>query len=96
MYFITAICNDSRSDYFRDTRCFGYYNTALEATTAVIENRGDLHECLYDYVVVEKIGEGIHAIPDTEFWFRWNEDMEAFNICEKPEWSNNIVNWAIG
>lgn len=96
MYFITAICNDSRSDYFRDRRCFGYYALALDAIKAVTENRGDMHECLYDYLVIERVPQGIHAMPESEIWFRWNDEQNTFVVTEKPDWSQGYINWSIG
>jgi len=98
MYFITAICNDSRSDYFRNTRCFGYYKLALDSIKAVTENRGDMNECLYDYIVIEKIDEGIHTSPSNEIWFKWDEfDKDSrWIVTDKPAWSQGYINWSIG
>lgn len=94
MYFITAICKDRDNE--NSIRCFGYFNLALDAINAVLQNRGDIQECLYNHVVIEKIGEGIHTDPDSELWFEWDYDELKWLPINKPEWSNNIVNWSIG
>lgn len=94
MYFITAICNDNRSDYFRSARCFGYYKLALDAVQAVLENRGDMEESLYTHIVIERVGEGIHPIPDSEIWYMWQD--EKWQQIPKPEWSKGTINWCIG
>ena len=59
-----------------------------------MENRGDMHECLYDYIVIEKVGEGIHPIPNQEIWFAWKD--EGWQQTDKPEWSKGYIGWSIG
>ena len=44
-----CIKTDARS------RTFGYYRGWQAALTAVRENRYDMHECLYNYLVMERI-----------------------------------------
>ena len=102
---VTSLFGDKGWNGVSDSRCFGYYLTKKDAIEAVVENRGDLHECLYNYIVIELLPQGIHPIPEEELWFKWiidysndtNESIDGFWIeTNKPEWSNHIVNWAFG
>ncbi|KLU61109.1 hypothetical protein CEB3_c26790 [Peptococcaceae bacterium CEB3] len=68
MYFITGL---TTLDPSHKSRCLGYYRDKQEALSAVNENRGGFDQGIYNYLVIEKIGEGIHAIVEEETWFRW-------------------------
>jgi hypothetical protein len=96
MYFITAIYRETTLGEYRESRCFGYYELALDAIRAVVGNRGDIQESLYNYAVIEKLGEGIHPSPDKEVWFEWDEDDNSWSPTDKPDWSKGITNWCLG
>lgn len=97
-YFITAIAyypDEPRYDKpYKVTRTFGHYHTQIDAEIAVDENRCDMHECLYNFIVVEEIGYGIHYLGDNQAWFEWKEDK--WQRTNKPTWAEGILNWAIG
>lgn len=78
----------------RETRTFGYYRGFQKALQAVKDNRGNMHECLYQYLVMERIGEGVHALVEDEHWFKWSDKQWVFT--EKPRWAIGFANWAIG
>jgi hypothetical protein len=78
----------------RVSRTFGYYRGFPSALKAVKENTGNMHECLYTHLVMERIGEGVHALTKDEQWFRWFRNK--WTPCEKPDWARGIVNWAVG
>lgn len=78
----------------RDTRTFGYYRGFQKALQAVKDNRGNMHECLYQYLVMERIGEGIHALADDAQWFKWTGRRWMPSL--RPEWARGFTNWAIG
>lgn len=94
MWFITAIHvvepYDGRIPFHRT---FGFYADKREAEIAVEENRGSMEECLYDYIVIEEIGQGVLAIAENEQWYRWDDRWVP---CKKPKFSEGIINWAIG
>lgn len=98
MYFITALTGLDESS---NTRCFGYYPTREEALLAVLENRSNLNEGIYNYIVVEKIGIGIHSLSEEETWFRWLQtggylgEGNWRQIAKPPE-TEHIINYAIG
>ena len=91
MYFITAI-QDGKNRH--NKRCFGYYKDLRTAKSNVLNNVGSMNECLYSYIIIEKINEGVHAIPSWDTWFWWrNNKWEEIN---PPQWSNGLINWSIG
>ncbi len=75
-------------------RTFGYYKGWDEAYAAVKENRCNMHECLYNYLVMEAIDKGVHALCKNEQWFRWTG--KRWKDCKKPDWAKGITNWALG
>ena len=98
IYTITAIPL-GREQY---PRCFGFYYFLPSAEQAVRENRGSMQECYYSYIVIEKIGKGIHAHATDIKWYRWVFPIELFENqephweeCERPtgEQFDGIVNF---
>lgn len=78
-------------------RTFGFYDKYQDAYKAIIENRGNMSECLYDYLIVEYIEQGIHPEVHTEEWWWWVEKNKRWeNGIEKPENFKSIINWALG
>lgn len=102
IWFLTAlwyelIAYDKKHDEYKTnqkTRTFGYYRGWSKAYQAVKENRYDMHECLYSYLVMERIGEGVHALATDEQWFRWGGSRWV--ACRKPTALQGLTNWALG
>ena len=78
----------------RDERTFGYYRGFHRAYQAVKENRCNMHECLYNFLVMERIGEGVHALAEDQQWFEWSG--KNWKPCRKPTWARGLTNWALG
>ncbi len=78
----------------RDTRTFGYYRGWDAAYKAVKENRCNMHECLYQWLVMERIGEGVHALTEDAQWFEWRK--RHWKPCKRPDFARGFTNWAIG
>lgn len=93
MWFITGINLATKP---KATRCFGYFTTFNRAVEAIKENRGNMEECLYDYLVLEEFGEGIFNCSEKEVWFRWDDSLRKWNGVYKPEELENIVSFGIG
>ena len=87
MYFITLINED---EPFKTSRCFGY-QPELWMAQQVSQNLDD--ESYYDFLVIEKIPNGIHPTVEREIWYKWKDKWMEI---EKPLWSSGITNWAIG
>lgn len=96
-FFITSIAHYPEDEVMRRTsRCFGYYADPAEAVKAVRTNRCNMHEALYNYIVIETIEYGIHPEVKGEIWYQWDDDGNCWAPCDKPEWSFGTINWAIG
>ena len=78
------------------TRTFGYYRGFHKALEAVKKNTGNMCECLYNYLIMEQIGEGVHALGEEVEWFKWNDTKNGWVPCARPEWAKGIINWALG
>lgn len=96
MYFITAMTEPTEGklgwpDY--SSRCFGYYETFEEADQRVRQNAMDIHECLYDLAVIEKIDPGIHSIPDNGIWYKYVGN-DTWEPTEKPALLKQFINMA--
>ena len=75
-------------------RCFGYYISENEAVETVLENRCDIWEFSYDYVVIEEIGEGIHGYCYKRAWFKWDDGN--YIPIKEPKEVEHIINFSIG
>ena len=95
MYFITAIVSNSRPGFKRVTRTFGYAYDLSTAHYYVNDNVGSMHECLYDYIVIEKIYPGIHSLTDMEEWYRWTGKRWK-PLKKKHSQFRGIINFALG
>jgi len=86
MYFITTICV-SNDDF--STRTVGYYFDREEAIARVKENYLDIWETIYEYVVIQKFGEGFYPDWDEEIWFEFDEQtMKYVEIEFAPMFKN--------
>jgi len=91
IYTITAITKDSET-----TRCFGFFFNETDARISAFGNYGDLQECLYDYLVIEKQLGGIHALAEIVQWYQWSDSTEHWEECEYPfirKFVGTITNW---
>jgi len=82
-------------------RChtFGFYNTYNEAYEAVKENRGNMEECLYEYIVMEYIEPGVHPTVYATQWWAWNVELKSWRFlpeAETPKEFIGICKWALG
>lgn len=94
-YFLTSIYDGPKMFVHRKARrTFGYFDTLGKAYKAVSENQCNMQECLYNYLVIEGIGEGIHALCEEEHWFCW--EGSQWKVCEKPGFLKGTVNFALG
>ncbi len=96
IYTITALVDNKGTDFDAFRRTFGYYFSKDSAIKAVKENQSDIHECLYTYVVIEAIPEGIHRNVIEKIWFRWNTQTKKWNKLNKEPKIAKFCNWAMG
>lgn len=109
-WFITSICSQETMEKLREKllpriylpnkqRTFGFYNTYNEAYEAVKTNRGNMEECIYDYIVMEYIEPGIHPMVHSTQWWKWDIENNTWKFLadnETPKEFNGICNWALG
>lgn len=96
IFTVTSISNSRKA-----TRCFGFFFTRAAAIKAVKANYCDLQECLYEYIIIEKQGRGIHAHAHPIKWFKWignsslHDTPGFWQECETPtgEYFTEIINW---
>lgn len=100
MYFITCFskCEKDEKGWFEGgaIRTFGYMETLEEAEEALNKNACDMHEFLYVYAVIEKLGPYIHPEVEEEYWFKWDEEKGGFFRTEKPDATCGVCNHALG
>jgi hypothetical protein len=86
IFTVTAI--DIHDRGFVRCRCFGYFHTDTEALVAVTDNSGDLQECKYTHIVIEKQHCGIHAEAVDLYWFEWIDYVLTggeWVACDRPK-----------
>lgn len=98
MYFITALTHVNfdveNVKGYPNSRCFGYYADLETAKRKLKYNTMDIHELYYNYAVIEKIGEGIHADVEEEYWYKYNRENGIWKPINKPETTKGICNFA--
>lgn len=92
IYTVTGLSTDDEIG----SRVFGWYSELEYADEAVLDNTCDIHECAYDYVVVEKISEGVFVCAHEEWWYRWDELNKKYVRTTKPEAWINQISFGIG
>lgn len=99
MYFITCFEQLPKSnDHFDigSSRCFGYKKTLKEAIKALHNNTCDMHEYLYSYAVIEKLGPYIHPDVEMHQFFKFDPDRRGFYEIDDPEELKHLTNFALG
>jgi hypothetical protein len=107
-WFITAICSDeclsklhlelNDPAYERPQRTFGFFDRYHEAFLAIKDNTGNMHEYLYDYIVLEYIEPGIHPKVHSVELYKWSNLLNRWIYADKtnvPE-LKLLTNFALG
>jgi len=81
--------------YFHN-RTFGWFLKEKEAKNYLAKNPGWIHECLYDYVIIEQFPPGIHRLAKKEIWYKWNRKKQKYFSIAKPKAVSNIISWGMG
>ena len=78
------------------SRTYGWYST-LEKAVERTEKGGDLHECLYMFLVIEEVPEGIYSLATVSAWYTWDLVRNKWVQMENPPvWAENVCNHSIG
>ena len=93
--FITTIQLDEDGTII-DSRCVGYYYNMYQAQEAIRENRCNLYENCYNYVVLEAFSAGLYPHSMWEIWYKWNAQDRKYEISVKPTFLEKSVNFGVG
>ena len=96
VYFVTGVTYEDKEFKDRKQRCFGYFETFKEAEKTVLNNCCDIWEAIHEYVVIEKIEDGIHQIDLSLTWYKWNFKKECYEKVDRPDFAKGYVGWGIG
>lgn len=79
-------------------RCMGWFPNLEGAILAVEKNQGGLDECLYDYLVIERIQPGIQIFAKALQWYLWESGKPGhWTLCNPPEQGYvHKCNWGMG
>jgi hypothetical protein len=69
-----------------------FFFSQPKAVEHILGNYGFFHGCDNDYGVVEEFAEGAYCALD-EWWFKWDSKKQAYEHCNKPAFSEGIINW---
>jgi len=81
---------------YRHDRTFGWFPKRDMAISFLKKNPEWIHECLYDYVVIETFPYGVHPIAINERWYKWNKKRNIFELIKKPKEIKNTISWGLG
>jgi hypothetical protein len=103
IFTVTAVTR--QKDKNHSSRCFGFFFDRDSAIEAIKTNHGDMEECYYSYIVLERQYAGIHALATQMAWYKWvgphslsdseveGKWVELQGEDEWPEFSHGIINW---
>lgn len=77
-----------------DHRCVGFYFDKNEAETAVENNFNNIHENLYEYVIIEKMHPGVKLPDHDRKLFKWTG--ASYCQIKIPELLKHMSNFGIG
>jgi hypothetical protein len=82
MYFITAMEDLKDGRYPIGARTFGFFDDLDNAKLIVENNISDINETIYDYVVIEKIRQGLYPDVLSRILYKFNYDKKQYEIVE--------------
>ena len=89
IYTVTTIEKlDQTNDLYTDTgytRTIGWYTKEDRAKSIVIRNGCDMNETIYDYAVVEELGEGLYPNASQRWLFKFNRSTRMYEEIEEIE-----------
>ena len=77
------------------TRTFGYYITKDNAIESVKHNVFDIHETIYDYMLIEEVEEGLYNPSTIRGWFKYAGNNTYTEIPE-PDFMKHFVGIGMG
>lgn len=92
IYLLTVFTSDGKRK-----RVWGWYPTYDEAETAILEDHGSMSECVYEWLVMERVGPGVGAIAEVCQWSKWGErGWSLLTTGDMPTWAKRVCNFGMG
>lgn len=79
-----------------DCHTFGYFDTYDKAVSRLHNNTYDIHEDVYDYAIIEEVGQGLYPDAKNRKFFKYDKERDGFFEIEEPERLKRIRNFSIG
>ena len=100
-YFVTTIRvideEDPREQYVDNRqRTPAFFSNLKDAKICLKENWGDIHECDFNYAVIEKTTYGVYPFSKKEYWYKWSNTKQMFIPTKKPNCFRNICSFSVG
>lgn len=81
---------------FGSSRIVGYYTDKSYAISAVEANMCDINETCYNYVIIEKIEEGLYNPSDETIFFKYDINTDTYKEIPKPAFLEHFSGFSIG
>ena len=81
------------------THTFGFFNKREDVDKAITKYGDDMYECLYTYIVVEHLKQGVRpwTTQRAEIWYKWQYKTRSFKLLKhKPKEFLGSVGWSMG
>lgn len=92
--FQKAELNNFKLPEIGEHRCVGFYPTFFEAENAVMENFNDIHDNMYQFVIIEEISPGIKQLDTRRSLYQW--DGNKYVNIPFPIILKQLSNFGIG
>lgn len=90
IYVLSAHTADGRK-----SRCFGYRGTLTAARVDAMTDSGSMSECLYSWLCIERVEQGVHPVAEVMDWYQWNDALKRWDLVNTgPEWARGVTNLA--
>ena len=78
-----------------DVKGIGWAQSYDDLVDRMHKAGGDLVECRWDYLVIEKVFEGIWPgiEEDSERWFEYDFEKKVWEKCAKPKEAEGTIHW---
>jgi len=95
MYFVTSVFYNTESDKI-NAHCWGFFPTREVAEGVVYRDRGDMHDLLYPFLLIEEIEEDLLEPVIKEIaWYAFSADMLEWKLSERPQALEHIAGFSI-
>ena len=80
----------------RSSRVWGWFTNLSEPLLIVQGNLTDIHECSYEYAMIEQIPHGMSPYGTREWWWKWSVDGDRWIASSRPSDYKNVLGLTLG